>query len=415
MLSRFGVFADGLLELANRHRLAGELIVVEWNPLPGPRLHEALKLRNTSDSFAIRFIEVPPEAHQPLRNSDTIPLFQMLAKNVGIRRARGEFVVATNPDILFSDALISFLAAGDLGADTLYRLDRHDVASDVPENVGIDEQLAWCAQHVLRINRRTGTVEPRTGGGGLLAVRVCRKLARVMSRAAARMAEGARSWRDDLMSRLPYWRPWQVGKTVRGLGRGVRRLYRAVRNAAYSLLPRRVRSALERGSLVHGQGPLRHAMWLASKRAFGPPRVHTNGCGDFTMLARPHWFELRGYPELPLWSMHMDSFLCFMSVAAGLREQVLDMPCAMFHIEHGRSWVVMTPEERLRTFALKPWIDTGLLSDLWEDAYTARRPVVFNDEQWGLADWSLREVLLLSGEKQVVSSGSRLVPVREER
>jgi hypothetical protein len=173
MLARFGIFADGLLEQANRHGLDGELIVVEWNPLPGPRLHEALKLRNKSDSFAIRFLEVPPEAHQPLRNSDTIPLFQMLAKNVGIRRARGQFVVATNPDILFSDALVSFLATSSLRSDTLYRLDRHDVASDVPESVGIDEQLAWCAQHVLRIHRRTGTVEPRMGGGGLLAVRVC--------------------------------------------------------------------------------------------------------------------------------------------------------------------------------------------------------------------------------------------------
>jgi hypothetical protein len=417
MLTRFGIFADGLLEQANRHGLDGELIVVEWNPLPGPRLHEALKLRNKSDSFAIRFLEVPPDAHRPLRNSDTIPLFQMLAKNVGIRRARGEFVVATNPDILFSDALVSFLATGNLRGDTLYRIDRHDVAADVPESADIAEQLAWCADHVLRIHRRTGTVEPRTGGHSLLVWRVYRKMAQVMSRAAARVAQGARNWRHDFMSRLPYWRPWQLGKTARAIGRGLQRLSRAVAHAAYLLLPRRLRSALERGRLVHGQHPVRHALWLASKSAFGPPRVHTNGCGDFTMLARPHWFALRGYPELPLWSMHMDSFLCFMSVAAGLREQVLTWPSAMFHMEHERSWVVMTPEERLRTFALKPWIDIGLLSDLWEDAYAARRPILFNDEQWGLADWGLREVLLLSGEKQVITPALPLmpVPVREER
>jgi hypothetical protein len=414
MLGRFGIFADGLLEQATRHGLTGELIVVEWNPLPGPRLHEALKLRNTSDTFPVRFIEVPPEAHRPLRNSDTIPLFQMLAKNVGIRRARGEFVVATNPDILFSDALVSFLAAGNLRPDTLYRLDRHDVAADVPESAGIEEQLSWCARHVLRIHRRTGTIEPRTGGRGLLVAGAYRKLVRWTSQAGARVAQGVRSWHHDFFDRLPYWRPWQVGKTVRALGRGLRRLVRVL---SYLLLPRRVRAALDRGAMAHGQHRLRHAMWLASKSAFGPPRVHTNGCGDFTMLARPHWFALRGYPELPLWSMHMDSFLCFMSVAAGLREQVLTWPSAMFHMEHERSWVVMTPEERLRTFALKPWIDIGLLSDLWEDAYAARRPILFNDEQWGLADWGLREVLLLSGEKQVVMPASPLVPVlvREER
>jgi hypothetical protein len=44
MLRRFQIFAETLLEQANRHSLAGELIVVEWNPPPGPRLHEVLKL-----------------------------------------------------------------------------------------------------------------------------------------------------------------------------------------------------------------------------------------------------------------------------------------------------------------------------------------------------------------------------------
>jgi hypothetical protein len=425
LLGRFGTFADGLLEQANRHGLNGELIVVEWNPLPGPRLHEALKLRNASDSFAIRFIEVPPEAHQPIRNSDTIPLFQMLAKNVGIRRARGEFIVATNPDILFSDALIAFLARGDLRADTLYRLDRHDVAAEVPEGAGISEQLAWCAEHILRIHRRTGTVEPRPSGGGNLAGRLSRRLNRLAGGIAARVRElgedyarvsqRVHEWSVGVPPRLRRWRPWQIGKTVRAIGRGLQLVWWVVCRTAYRLLPRRLRSALERGVIGYGQHRLRHAIWLGAKRAFGPPRVHTNGCGDFTMLARRHWFRLRGYPELPLWSMHIDSFLCFMSLASGLREQILAVPCAMYHMEHERSWVVMTPEERLRTFALKPWIDIGLLSDLWEDAYTARQPIVFNDERWGLADWSLREVRLVSGDKQVLGSDSPLVPLREER
>ena len=41
MLRRFQIFAETLLEQANRHSLAGELIVVEWNPPAGPRLHGA--------------------------------------------------------------------------------------------------------------------------------------------------------------------------------------------------------------------------------------------------------------------------------------------------------------------------------------------------------------------------------------
>ena len=45
-----------------------------------------------------------------LKASERLPLFQMIGKNVGIRRSRAPFVLATNVDIIFSDALFSFLA-----------------------------------------------------------------------------------------------------------------------------------------------------------------------------------------------------------------------------------------------------------------------------------------------------------------
>jgi len=38
----------------------------------------------------------------------------MIAKNVGIRRARGRFVLCTNVDLLFSDKMVRFLAFGRL-------------------------------------------------------------------------------------------------------------------------------------------------------------------------------------------------------------------------------------------------------------------------------------------------------------
>ena len=55
----------------------------------------------------------------------------MIGKNVGIRRARGQFVLATNIDILFSDELAKYLAARRLEPGRMYRIDRHDAMSDV--------------------------------------------------------------------------------------------------------------------------------------------------------------------------------------------------------------------------------------------------------------------------------------------
>jgi hypothetical protein len=71
-------------------------------------------------------------------------------------------------------------------------------------------------------------------------------------------------------------------------------------------------------------------------------------------------------------------------------------------MEHYNSWAVMTPDEKLRTFTKKPWIDFGLLSDLWENMYKTNRPIRFNTEDWGLADWPLNEVIVQSGEKQYI-------------
>jgi hypothetical protein len=207
----------------------------------------------------------------------------------------------------------------------------------------------------------------------------------------------------------------QVERLGRVSARGFAWTKHGLRHVVDRLTPYEVKVAMTRARLLYGPRRVFHnALWLAL-RVLGPPPVHTNGCGDFTMLARDRWVQLRGYPELPLWSMHIDSFLCYMAVVAGLRERVLRLPCAMFHMEHGRSWVVMTPKERLRTFASKPWLDISLLGELWSEAYRTAQPIIYNDERWGLADWDLGEVVVLSGERQIIEPHALLTSAAEAR
>jgi hypothetical protein len=80
----------------------------------------------------------------------------MIAKNVGIRRARGAFILATNIDIVFSDELVQFLASRRLERGRMYRIDRYDVMSDVPVDGTLDEQLAYCGSHLIRVCAREG-------------------------------------------------------------------------------------------------------------------------------------------------------------------------------------------------------------------------------------------------------------------
>jgi len=156
-LYRMQHFVDGCIEQCKRHHLDAELILVEWNPPEGrPPLSQALKFPREMAPCAVRIIQVPPEAHRKLSHSDKIPLFQMIGKNVGIRRAMGEYVLCTNVDIIFSDAIIHFLR-DQLKPGTVYRADRLDVPSELPQTDSFSEILDFCRENYFRINGKFGT------------------------------------------------------------------------------------------------------------------------------------------------------------------------------------------------------------------------------------------------------------------
>jgi hypothetical protein len=150
-------FVNGWVGQSKRHGLSSELIFVEWNP-PGdrPRLVDAMHWPENLGPCQVRILQVPPDLHRRYAHAEALPLYQMMAKNAGIRRARGRFVLATNIDIIFSDELVGFLAQRKLEPRRMYRIDRHDVMPEVPID-GIEEQLAYCRTHLIRINAREGT------------------------------------------------------------------------------------------------------------------------------------------------------------------------------------------------------------------------------------------------------------------
>jgi len=170
LLGRVQIFVNGWIAQARRFDLPSELIIVEWNPPSDrPRLQEVLPWPDDFGPCDVRFVEVPPDLHRRFAHADAMPLYQMIAKNVGIRRARGRFVLATNIDILFSDELMTFLAQQQLDAGRMYRIDRHDVMSEVPLEASVENQLAYCRSHLLRVNAREGTFPLTPDGRRALA------------------------------------------------------------------------------------------------------------------------------------------------------------------------------------------------------------------------------------------------------
>ena len=165
LIRRMRIFLSHLLEQCRVHRLSAELLLVEWNP-PSDRapLAKALEGLAGPSDIPVRIVTVPPAIHARFKHSAALPLFQMLAKNVGLRHASGHFVLCTNIDILFNDELARFLAARQLDPGAVYRIDRWDVDERTPLQVSAPERLAYCRRHLVRVASRQGTLPLDSNG-----------------------------------------------------------------------------------------------------------------------------------------------------------------------------------------------------------------------------------------------------------
>jgi hypothetical protein len=258
-LRRIQLFVSTLAKLCERHRLAAELLVVEWNPpADRPPLREAVEW--PGNGLTIRIVTVPPSFHRGIANSDKMPMFEYFGKNVGIRRARGDYVLITNPDIIFSDEMIAYLAKQTLRHDCYTKADRYDVAKGIPTDLAVDDVLRLCRQSVVNVWTGYGAVNPSW---------------------RARLAHFA------LLVRKFVARP-HFGKLVQRIWRATSRPARA---------------------------------WLKMPDP-KPDVMHTGPGGDFMLMARRQWLELHGYPELPT-NSQIDTFMVCLASAAGLKELVL--------------------------------------------------------------------------------------------
>jgi hypothetical protein len=368
----------------------------------------------------------------------------MIAKNVGIRRARGRFVLATNIDVLFSDELIQLLANRGLNEDAMYRIDRHDAPASVPPQATIQQQLEFCRKNVIRVNQRDGTFKPQ----GLLArwLKKKRNLASVsfrqtMPSAYRTLARASHGWTEFLrknnrvFSWIRVWFPYRFhwrslfsyralssyfvnrvrllnlvwAKSISGSGDDValplpknmhwqEYWFRLEREGQYREHERvaskeaTVRKNLVR-SLREVEGDTRPR---EEKKEIHRKVLHTNACGDFTLLSRQRWADVRGYPEWEMYSFNIDSFLCYSAYYGGAEEIMIEEPCRFYHIEHESGW---TPEQsqRLRQSMQHrriPWFDWVDCVEWIEHMQFQQAPAIVNDELWGLASMKLRETVI---------------------
>ena len=134
---RLKLFFQVLLAQLKKYPINAEIVFVEWNPpQKQPKFSSEFKKWFPHPLTPIRVILVPLAIHQKFPNSEKMPLFEVIAKNAGIQRAKGLFILVTNPDILFPDKLIELISQKNLRTDAFYRVDRVDYKfTDVPPDL----------------------------------------------------------------------------------------------------------------------------------------------------------------------------------------------------------------------------------------------------------------------------------------
>jgi len=108
----------------NMKYLADEVIFVEWNPPPD---RELLSIDLAKRFKHLRAYVVPPEVHQAICENPRVALLEFHAKNVGIRRAISDWIVATNADAVFGPDLVNRLLSTELSADVVFSAQRFDI------------------------------------------------------------------------------------------------------------------------------------------------------------------------------------------------------------------------------------------------------------------------------------------------
>ncbi len=109
--------------------VAHELVFVEWAPPSGALLirDQLFDAIPELDPGVCSWYVVDPQYQERLSLNARLEYLEFPAKNVGVRRARGRFVLTSNCDVFFGRRIFDALAGDALEPRVLYRAPRHDL------------------------------------------------------------------------------------------------------------------------------------------------------------------------------------------------------------------------------------------------------------------------------------------------
>ncbi|MDA1093229.1 MAG: hypothetical protein O3A25_08165 [Acidobacteria bacterium] len=151
-VSRFFRVLRFNLELLAERQLSTEVVLVEWCPTPG----RALLGERLRDELPAHLLDsvvtyvVDGRYQDAMSLNPKLDYLEFVAKNVGVRRATGQYLLTTNTDLILSDAMGRALASGALRPGCVYRANRIDLKLGIDDSTLHHALLDNPANHVPR-------------------------------------------------------------------------------------------------------------------------------------------------------------------------------------------------------------------------------------------------------------------------
>ncbi len=328
LIERTNCFVEGIFFQSARHNLSVELIIVEWNPpADKPLLKNILPHPPQGSGVTLRYVLVPEAVHKSYTFSARMPLFQMTAKNVGIRRANAPYVLCTNIDLLFSDGLFKFLKKTRLDENTFYRANRFDVKNGILKVEGFENKIEFARKNIIkRLGKSKG---------------------------------------HEYMIGVPEF--------VFGFKNSTKLL---------NYLMKKMISATH------------------SRESFLLWSLDTFACGDFTLMSKNCWLKIEGYPELDLYSIHIDSMGIIAATALGMQQEILPPEMCSFHIHHEDGWESFpdNPVGLIKFMERRPGLDWFTISETGKWLIKNHKGWGLNKPDWGFVNEHLKEYIFEPGK-----------------
>ncbi len=294
------------------HQISSEIIFVNYNPLPQPPIKDFIDWSPSNKFVELSIVQVNAEVHEQLVKEykvKDIAVLEFIAKNIGIRRAKGEFILSTNADILVDKKM--FARFKNLNSKKFYRANRFDFTSS---------ELAVNTEDINNVTRiwLKGYYHDFTKTHN-------RSLQLAIAKAA----------------RLRYYADYYLKQMI---------------------------------------NPVIRKIWATDYHKKAEMSYHCHCSGDFMLMHRNAWNELRGFWERSYITLHVDGLLVIQAAALGLEEEIFSEP--IYHQEHERRYNHAIDNNDYREEYLH-------FQEQAQQMLKNKKAIIYNSADWGLSNFAL--------------------------